>query len=445
MSFDSSFSKDAISELVENTLAQAKKQGVDEAEISVNVESGFSVTARSGDVETLEHHQGRFFSVTVYNNKRCGSASTSDFSPAAITAALEKACSIAQYAGQDDYAGIADKALLARQYPDLQLYHPWGITPSQAIDMAVACEQLACEQDARIIHSEGVDIGTYNVFHCYANSNDFIGCYPKSYHSISCSLIAEEGGNKQRDSEYTVARRAAELEDTVLLAKHAAQKTVRRLGARRIPTQTCPVLFHAPVAKSLLAAFVSAISGGNLYRQSSFLLNHINKKVFPSHVHIHQEPHKIAAMGSAAFDGEGVQTCSRDYITEGVLTSYILGSYSARKLGMQSTGNAGGVYNLEISHSDKNLKALFAHMGSGLFVTELIGQGVNVLTGDYSRGAFGYWIENGEIQHAVEEVTIAGNLKDLFANLVMVGNDVDRRGRICSGSILLAEMSVAGH
>jgi len=425
-------------------LRQAKRSGMDAAEVVVSEESGFSVTARSGDVETLEHHQEKSFVVTVYQDQRLGTASTTDLSPDALSVTVEKACAFARYAGQDKYSGLADPELLSHDYPDLALFHHWDISPEKAIEMAIHCEQVARDQDSRITQSEGSTVNTYDSFHFYGNSNDFIGGYPVSHHTISCGVIAGSGQEMQRDYEYTVARSHEDLDDVVLVAKRAAEKTLLKLDAQKITTRRCPVIFHVPAAKSLLRAFTSAISGGNLYRKTSFLLDHIDKKIFPDHVHIHQQPHMLRGMGSAPFDAEGVRTEDRDYVKEGVLTSYLLGSYSARKLGLQSTGNAGGIHNLFISHSEHNLKKLFEEMGTGLFVTELIGQGVNILTGDYSRGAAGFWIENGAIKHAVHEVTIAGNLKDMFKNIIAIANDIDHRSNIHTGSIWLQEMTVAG-
>ncbi len=438
------FPEEDLRNTVNAALHHAKRCGTDAAEIIATMENGFSVTARSGDVETLEHQQEKAFVVTVYQDKRCGTASTTDLSPGAVSATVDKACSFARYAGKDEYSGLADPDLLSHDYPDLKLFHHWSITPADAIDMAVHCEQVACEQDERITQSEGASVSTYDSFRIYANSDDFTGSYPISHHGISCSVIAESNGKMQRDYEYTSARHSEDLDDVVLVAKRAAEKTLLRLDAQQLTTQRCPVIYHAPVAKGLLHAFIRAISGGVLYRKSSFLLDHLGKTIFPKHMHIYQQPHVLRGMGSAPFDTEGVKTEDRDYVKDGVLTSYVLGSYSARKLGLQSTGNAGGVYNLFVSHSDHNLKKLFEEMGNGLFVTELIGQGVNIVTGDYSRGAVGFWIENGEIKHAVDEITIAGNLKEMFKNIVAVGNDIDHRGNIHTGSIWLQEMTVAG-
>jgi len=438
------FPETQLRETVASALDRAKRSGVDAAEVVVSMESGFSVTARSGDVETLEHQQEKACAITVYNDQRCGTASTTDLSPEAVSATLDKACAFAQYAEEDPHMGLADPDLLSHNYPDLELFHHWKLTPTDAIDMAIHCEEIALSQSEKITRSEGASVSNYDAFRVYGNSHGFIGAYPLSHHSIGCGVIAESKDDMQRDYEYTSARSYKDLDDTVLVAKRSAEKTLLKLGAKKIPTGRYPVIFHAPVAKSLLRSFIAAISGGNLYRKTSFLQDHMGKAIFPEFIHIHQQPHLLRGMGSAPFDSEGVKTQDRDYIKDGLLTSYVLGSYSARKLDLQTTGNAGGVYNLFVSHSNNNLKKLFEEMGTGLFVTELIGQGVNIVTGNYSRGAVGFWIENGEMQHAVHEVTIAGNLKDMFKNIVAIANDIDHRGNVHTGSIWLHEMTVAG-
>lgn len=439
------FAEKILCEKVTMALEEAKCFGADHAEVLITEEKGFSVSARNGDVETVEHHQERGMAITVYHNQQCGTASTSDLSPQAISSTVEKACSFARYAGQDKFAGLADAARLAKNFPDLDLYHHWNITPAEAIELAIECEAVGRRQDQRIIQCESADVNTFDWFKVYGNTHGFLGAYPLSRHGISISLVAKSGDEMQRDYEYTTSRRPEELDDVAFIAKHAAEKTVKRLGARKIKTQVCPVIFHAPLAKSLIGAFIGAISGGSLYRKASFLVDHLHKRVFPDYVHIFQEPHLRGALGSMPFDSEGVATQDLDYVKDGILTSYVLSSYSSRKLGMQTTGNAGGVCNLSISHTDMNLLKLMQKMGKGLLVTELMGQGVNIVTGDYSRGAIGYWVENGEIQYPVDEITIAGNLQDMFATMVAVGNDVDLRGNVRTGSILLEQMTIAGH
>jgi len=426
----------------------AKKLGTDQAEASISVALGFEVTARMGDVETVEQHQEKNLQITVYQEHRRGSASTSDLSIDAIMAALHKACAIAKYAESDACLGLADAEKMAVHYPDLQLSHPWSITPEQAIDSAIHCDNVARDQDARIKNSEGASVSTNSDYYVYANSHGFLGDFSSSEHSISCSVIAETNGDMQRDYEYTIARNANDLQTIDWVAKNAASKALARLGAQKISTRQCPVIFHSNVARSLWGHFVAAISGYNLYRRTSFLCDHLHKPVFPDFVTIYQDPHLLGDIGSQPFDDEGVATQKIEYIKNGLLRNYVLGSYSARKLGLQTTGNAGGVFNLCIQSSDHsvdfNLSQLLREMGTGLLLTELIGQGVNLMTGDYSRGAFGFWVENGEIQYPVHEITVAGNLQELFRGVQLIGNDIDRRGNIKTGSVLLDRMTIAG-
>jgi PmbA protein len=425
-------------------LEHARHRGMDAAEAYLLTETGFSVTARHAEVETVEHHQAKTLQVTVYQDQRTGAATTSDLSMEAILAAVDKACAIAHYAGQDPYAGLAEPQFLAENYPDLQLYHHWNLTAAQAIDIAIECDTVAREQDSRITDAEGSSVSTYDSFKMYGNTQGFIGCYPQSLQTISCGVVAQSGEKMQRDHEYTTARSAADLDNPVMIAKQAAQKVLQRLDTRRLTTRRCPVIFHAPQAKGLLSSFIGAISGRNLYQKASFLLDSLGKTIFPEFIHIYQEPHLIGGMGSAPFDLEGVRTQDLDYIKDGVLQSYVLGSYSARKLNLQTTGNSGGVFNLGISHNNLDLAALLKKMDTGLLVTELMGQGTNLVTGAYSRGAMGFWVEHGEIQYPVDEITVAGQLQNMFANLVAVANDTDNRGSIRSGSILINEMTIAG-
>jgi len=444
MSMNHPFLSEKLGHLLERALQYARRAGADAAEAVLSQERGFTVTARMGEVESLEHQQGNSVAVTVYDQHRMASASTTDLSITAIKKAVEKALAFARHANKDPDFGLADPDRLATTIPDLSLYHPWDITPEQAIETAIHCEEIGRQQDKRIICSEGVDLSTFKSIRVYANTHGFMGCYPKSYHSLSCGLVAKEKDEMQRDYEYTAARDPQDLQDPILVAKQAAEKTLLRLGAQKIKTQHCPVIFHAPIAKSLLSAFVQATSGRVLRQKASFLFDHLNQAIFPEHVHLYQRPHLLKGIGSAPFDQEGVKTEDRDYVIEGILSSYFLSSYSARKLGLQTTGNAGGPFNLFISHSDCSLEKLLRNMGSGFLVTELIGQGVNILTGDYSRGAAGFWVEQGKIQTAVHEVTVAGNLKEMLKNLVAVGNDIDHRGNIQTGSIWLDRMMIAG-
>ncbi len=426
-------------------LDQATKAGAKEAAASVSQGSGYSVTGRLQNVETLEHHRDQSLSVTVYIDQQKGSASTSDLRADAIAETAQKACSLARYAAKDDCAGLADPARLAKDWPELDLWHPWDLSVQGAIELAIECEAAATRVDSRITNSEGATVSVSEGVRVLANTNGFIGSYPDSSHSISCSVIAEQDGQMQRDFEYTVARDPAHLTAAAEVGAIAGRRTVERLGSRKLDTCSTPVIFPARLARGLFGHLVSAVSGGALYRKSSFLLDSLGTQVLPEFVSLVEQPHLPGALGSAPFDGEGVATYEHPLVANGVLESYVLASYSARKLGMETTGNAGGVHNLIVSHSDKTFEQLLKDMGRGLLVTELMGQGVNPVTGDYSRGAAGFWVENGNIEYPVHEVTIAGNLKDMFANLVSVSNDVDLRGGIRTGSVLLDTMTVAGN
>jgi PmbA protein len=338
---------------------------------------------------------------------------------------------------------LAEKELLAFDYSDLDLDHPWDINTEEAMELAIRCENLAL-QDKRITNSEGVSLTNHRGLHIYANSHGFIGSELATEQSMNCVLIAQENGHMHRDFDYTISRKATDLMPLEALAQSAVQKTVRRLGARRLKTRSAPIIFNPSTARALLGSFTSAINGMNIYRKSSFLVDALDQQIFPDFITLTQFPHIPKAIGSAPFDSEGVRTLQQDYVRDGILQRYLLNSYSAKKLGLQSTGNAGGVYNLVITNSDRTLEQLLQQMGTGLLVTELIGQGINLVTGDYSKGAFGFWVENGEIQYPVEEVTIAGNLGEMFKNIVAVGNDTDRRGKIHTGSILIDSMVIAG-
>jgi PmbA protein len=426
-------------------LDKAGLLGATQAEVSLSQGAGFSVTGRLNDVETLEHHRDQGLAITVYIDGQKGSASTSDLRSEAIAETSAKACALAAYAAKDSCAGLADPARLASDWPDLDLWHPWAVSVPEAIDLALECEAAALAVDQRIINSEGATVSVAEGFRLYANSHGFIGSYADSHHSLSCSVIAEQDGQMQRDYEYTVSRNASELMSAEELGRTAGQRTVDRLGSRKLNTCTTPVVFPARLARGLFGHLVGAISGGALYRKSSFLLDSLGTKVLPEFISIVEQPHIPRALASAAFDREGVATYEHALVSAGVIESYVLASYSARKLGMVSTGNAGGVHNLIVSHSDVDLAGLLAQMDTGLLVTELMGQGVNQVTGDYSRGAAGFWVEKGVVQYPVHEITIAGNLRDMFSNIVAVGNDVDFRGGIRSGSVLLNKMTVAGN
>ena len=433
-----------LSTVVEYVLAEAKKSGASAAEAGVNTSQGLSLTVRLGEVETVEHTRDKGMGVTVYFGQRTASASTTDFSETALRETVRAACTIARYTAEDDCAGLADPERLAQDIPDLDLHHPWNPGTERAIELARAAESAARGLDKRITNSEGGSLSTHEGLEVYGNTHGFLGAVAATRHSLSVSVIAQDDSGMQRDYWYTVARAAGALESPEKVGLEAARRSLRRLGSQKLSTRDCPVLYEAPLASSLLSHFVGAVRGSSLYRQTSFLLDSIGKPVFADFVRIHEQPHLKGAQGSAAFDSEGVATKPRDLIRDGILQGYVLDSYSARKLKMATTGNAGGVHNLTIEPGKDNLEGLLRRMHTGLLVTELIGFGVNMVTGDYSRGAAGFWVENGAIQYPVEEITIAGNLKDMFRHIAAVGNDVDTRGNIRSGSILIEFMTVAG-
>lgn len=430
--------------LTRDILQEAKTQGASQAEVAINNTVGFSVSVRMGEIETVEFNRDKGIGISVYFGKRKGSASSSDISPEAIKNAVTAACHIARFSGEDEYSGLADPALMATQYPELDLYHPWSIETEQAIQMALECENQARALDKRITNSEGASVGSYQGLYTYGNSHGFIGSYATSRHSLNCTLVAQDSNGMQRDYSYTTARDPVDLASTTTVAREAMQRTVRRLGAQRLKTCRVPVIFHAELAGGLIRSFLAAISGGSLYRKASFLVDHLGQRVFAPQIHIYERPHLLKGWGSAPFDAEGVVTRDHDLVREGVLQSYLLSSYSARKLGMQTTGNAGGAHNILIDTSQHDLPNLLKQMDTGLLVTEVLGQGVNLVTGDYSRGAAGFWVEKGEIQYPVEEITIAGNLRDMFQQIVAIGNDIDHRHSILTGSILLENMTIAG-
>ena len=434
-----------LKEVVSALISEAGQLGASAAEAGMSMEQGLSVTARLGEVETVERHQEQGLGLTVYFGQRKGSASTTDFSPDAIRETAEAACRIAKLASEDKFSGLPDASLLATgKLPDLNLYHPWDVDAEQAIELAIECEESARSYDAEISNSEGATVSRHQSIRVLGNSLGLLQGYPATRHSVSCSVIGQRGDSMQRDYWYSVARDALDLEVAVDIGRKAAERTVSRLGARSISTRNSPVLYSAEAAASLIRNFLGGISGGNLYRKSSFLLDSLGKQVFPDFIRIHEQPFLPKGLGSATFDGEGVALRARDIVNEGVVRSYLLSSYSARKLGMETTGNAGGVHNLTVEPGEQDLSDLLASMGSGLLVTELMGQGVNMVTGGYSRGASGFWVENGEIQFPVEEITIAGNLSDMLKNIVAVGKDIDLRGNIRTGSILVSEMTLAG-
>lgn len=437
-----------ISELknaVQQLLDEAKLQGASAAEAGLSVDDGLSVTARLGVVETIEHHCSQGLGVTVYFGQRKGAASTTDLSPESIKETVSAACSIARYTSEDDCSGLPDAELLATEFTDLNLYHPWDLPSEKAIEMAIECENAARFYHPDINNSEGATVSTHKGISVLGNSLGFLQARQSSRHSLSCSVLAQRGDDMQRDYWYSVARDAQFLEAPKEVGEIAAQRTIRRLGGRSLSPRQCPVLFSAEIASSLLGSFIGAISGGSLYRKSTFLLDALNTPVFPSFIHIHEQPHLIGGLGSAMYDSEGVATRHRDLVRGGILQDYVLSTYSARKLGLKSTGNAGGVRNLTITPTGGDFESMLQLLGTGLFVTELMGQGVKMVTGDYSRGASGFWVENGVIQYPVEEITIAGNLKQMFKQIIAVGNDVDMRGNVRTGSILIEQMSIAGN
>lgn len=430
--------------VAEQVLQLAQAQGATATEVALSEESGLSVNVRLGDVETIEFNKDKGLGVTVYFGQRKGTASSADFSTKALEDAVRAASSIAKFTAEDPYAGLADANRMAQKILDLDLYYPWEVSPDMAIELATECEDAARSFDAQISNSEGASVSSHQGTRVYANSHGFIGGYSTSRHSMSCSVIAADENGMQRDYWYSVARDRCDLEAAAEIGKKSAERTLQRLGGRRVDTCQVPVLFAADVAGSLVSHMISAIRGGNLYRKSSFLLDKLGQQIFPDFVHIHEQPHTKKALGSAPYDSEGVATYARDLVRDGLLQGYVLDSYAARKLGMESTGNSGGVHNVLIEPGALDQQGLLREMGTGLLVTELLGMGVNTVTGDYSRGAAGFWVENGELAYAVDEITIASNLSDMFMQLQAVGSDVDQRGNIKCGSLLVDAMTIAG-
>jgi PmbA protein len=434
-----------LESIIERALQEARARGASQAEAAVSQDTGLSVGVRLGEVETLEHQRDRSMGITVYFGQRKGSASTADFSAEAVGATVAKACSIARFTAEDASSGLADAALMARAPQDLDLSHPWNVTADRAIEIAKSCEAAALGFDSRINNSEGASVGTHQGLHVYGNTHGFVGGYPTTSHTLSCVVLAGTGEDMQRDYWYTSSRDWHELQDPESVGRESARRTIARLGPRKISTRRAPVLFVPELARGLIGHFVAAIRGSSQYRQASFLLNSSGQQVFPANFSIAERPHLPKAMASAPFDDEGVATRDRELVAAGVLTGYVLSSYSARKLGLQTTGNAGGSHNLIVAPTvTGGVPAMLSRLGTGLLLTELMGQGVNTVTGDYSRGAAGFWVENGEIQFPVAEVTIAGNLRSMFLGLGEVGDDIDARGGVRVGSILVQEMTIAG-
>ena len=438
-----------LAELSQRLLEAAKRRGASQAEVSCSEERGLNVSVRMGEVETVESTRDRGIAVTVYFGQRKGSASTADLREDSLEATVEQACAIARYTEDDAAAGLAEAGLMARapaggEFPEFDQWHPWALDADRAIDLALACEGAGRAHDARIANSDGASLGSGESLAVYANSHGFVGRERSSQHSLGCALIAGQGEAMQRDGWYSLGLAATDLEDPAAIGRRAAERTVARLQPRTLATGQYPVLFAAEMARSLIGHLLGAVSGGALYRKASFLLDHAGRQVFPEWFAIDELPHLPHGLRSAAFDAEGVATRESPLVSGGVLRRYVLGSYSARKLGLQTTANAGGVHNLAVRANAGGFDELLRNMGRGLLVTELMGQGVNAVTGDYSRGAAGFWVENGAIAYPVDQITIAGNLKDVFARIEAVGSDVDRRSHIGTGSILVGGMTVAG-
>ena len=435
-----------LKSIVFDTLARARALGATQAEADVSLQKGLTTTVRLGEVETVEYQRDRGMGVTVYFGKRKGSASTADLSARAVSETVEKACDIARYTAEDECSGLADPAELAIDIPDLDLDHPWEISPEEAVECARICEAAGRDVDARITNSEGATVGSHRGVRVYGNSHGFLGGYPSTSHSVSCVLLAQAGDDMQRDYWYSSARDGRDLESAETIGRKAGVRAVARLNARKLATQRARVLFAPEVARGFIGHFLGAVRGSSQYRKSSFLLGAAGQLVFPSFLELRERPHIPKGLGSSPFDSEGVATRDRELVQDGVLQGYVLGSYSARKLGLRTTGNAGGNHNLlvESKTGGLSLEAILRELGTGLLVTELMGQGVNGVTGDYSRGASGFWVENGVVTDPVHEITIAGNLKDMYRNIAAIGSDVDLRGSVRVGSLLVSEMTIAG-
>jgi len=434
---------DRLAQLAEDVIRRARAAGASQAEVAASIDTGLNVNVRLGEVETVEHTRDRGFGLTVYFGQRKGSASTADLNADSIQATLEQACAIARYTEEDPASGLADASRMATEFPDLDLWHPWRIETDQAIALGKQIED-AGRAHAGITNSDGASVQMGESLAVYANSHGFLGRERGTRHSLSVALIAGDDDGMQRDYWYDSVRSADDFMSPQALGDKAAQRTLARMGARSLSTRQAPVLFTPDVARGLIGHLIGAVSGGALYRRASFLLDHAGKQVMPSWMNIVERPFLMRGQGSGAFDAEGVATRDSSLIESGVLARYVLGSYSARKLGLQSTGNAGGIHNMIVEPGQDDFAALLKRMGTGLVVTEVMGQGVSTVTGDYSRGAAGFWVENGQIVYPVEEITIAANLRDMYANIVAVGSDVDHRSHLLTGSILLEQMTIAG-
>ena len=443
-----SYSRPFFEDLVDAALSHAKKIGATDAGAEASEGCGLSVSVRKGELENVERNRDKSLGVTVYLGQRRGNASTSDFSKAAIEQTVQAAYDIARFTAEDPVAGLPDEADIATEHRDLGLFHPWAVTSEEAAELAKACERAALRTDRRITNSEGAGVSAQQSHFFSAHTRGFRGGYASSRHSMSVAPIAGRGDDMQRDSWYSSMRNAADLASPEAVGRYAAERALARLKARKIPTVECPVLFESPLAAGLLGAFTQAVSGGALYRKSSFLLDSLGQQVFPDHIDIHEDPFVIGGKGSSPFDDEGVRTQARTVVDAGTVQGYFLGTYSARKLGMKTTGNAGGSHNLVLTSrrtaAGDDLPAMLKKLGTGLFVVELMGQGVNYVTGDYSRGASGFWVENGEIAFPVQEITIAGNMAEMFKGIAAIGADAYNYGAKTVGSVLVDKMKVAG-
>jgi PmbA protein len=435
-----------LKQVVTGALAEAEAAGASQAEADASVQRGLSVRVRLGEVETIEYQRDRGLSLTLYFGKCKGSASTADLRPSAVSEMVLKAAAIARHTAADECAGLADPEELARDIPDLDLFHPWGLEPEQAVALARECEAAGLACDQRLKNSEGAAVSTHQGVRVYGNSHGFLAGLPTTSHSMSCTLVAQVGEEMERDYWYSVARNPLALEAPSTIGQRAAERALARLGARRLSTRTAPILFAPEVARGIFGHFTGAIHGSSQYRRASFLLDALGQAVFPAGIDILERPHIHEGLASSPFDGDGVATRDRELVTGGVLQGYVLSSYSARRLKLKTTGNAGGVHNLIVSCNDSgDFEQMLARLDTGLYVTELMGPGVNGVTGDYSRGASGFWVEHGAIAFPVSEVTIAGNLRDMLQDIVAVGSDVDVQGAIRTGSLLLRRMTIAGH
>ena len=441
---DSQARLDRLSGLARDLLARARAQGASQAEVSCDEDRGLNVNVRMGAVESVESTRDRSIGITVYFGQRKGSASTADLRPESLEATVAQACAIARHTEDDPASGLADAERMATDLREFDSWHPWRLEADEAVDLALACEAAGRDADPRIANSDGASASTGESIGVYANSHGFLGRERDTHHSISCGLIAGEGDDMQRDGWYSLALAREDLETPAAIGHRAAERTLARLQPRTLPTGTLPVLFHAEVARSLFGHLLGAVSGSALYRGASFLLDSVGTQVLPDWCVVRERPFLMRGMRSSAFDAEGVATRESDLVRDGILQRYVLGSYSARKLGLQSTGNAGGVFNLEVAANAEGLDALVRDMGTGLLVTELMGQGVNAITGDYSRGAAGFYVENGEIAYPVDGITIAGNLREMLRGIEAIGSDVDLRSHLRVGSILVGRMTVAG-